>query len=274
MPGRLSSMDPRGVAVDTAGTLWIADTGNHRVLALPPGGALTVVADRLQAPVGLAIGASGAVYVTDAGSNLVLQLTPPPPALTELPTPVTVVNAATLMAGPVAPGSLISVFGSGLTGAQVLFDGLAAPLLMARDTQLNVQVPLTAAGGFEVVTGTVVLLNTTLTIAPSAPGIFTGPGGTGPAIAANQDGTLNSNTNPALLGSLVTFYATGIGNGTVFVWIGGVASQVLFAGDAPGFVGLTQINAQVPAAIASGTVPLVIQAGTAQSQTGVTISVQ
>jgi uncharacterized protein (TIGR03437 family) len=265
---------PRGVAVDAAGNVWIADTGNHRVLALTSSG-LTVIANQLQAPVGLAIsGTSGAVYVADAGSNLVLELSPAPMQLTELPTPIDVVNAATLTAGPVAPGSLISIFGSGLASAQVLFDGQAAQPVMAQDTQINVQVPSTATGAFEVAEAGTALFNTPLTIVPSAPGIFTAAGGIGPAVAANQDGTVNSDTNAASQGSIVTFYATGTGQGAVGVTMAGAAAQVLFAGAAPGFVGVTQINAVVPTGIPSGTVPLLIQSGGVASQSGVTIAVQ
>jgi uncharacterized protein (TIGR03437 family) len=265
---------PRGVAVDAAGNVWISDTGNHRVVALT-GGSLAVVADQLQSPVGLAIDdASGAVYVADALSNLVVRLSPGPAQITELPTPIEVLNAATLLPGPVAPGSLISIFGSGLAGAQVLFDGQVAPLLMAQDTQVNVQVPLTATGLFAVMSGATPLLNTTLSIVPSAPGVFTGPGGTGPVVAANQDGTINSGANAAPRGSAITFYATGVGQAAVGVVMGGAQAQVLFAGDAPGFVGVTQINAVVPSGILAGTVPLLIQAGGAQSQSGATIAVQ
>jgi uncharacterized protein (TIGR03437 family) len=266
---------PRGVAVDATGTLWIADTGNHRVLALPQGGALTVIANQLQSPWSLTVDPTwGTVYVADSSSNLVLMLTPAPLALTEVPTPVTVVNAATLEPGPVAPGSLISIFGAGLGTAQVLFDGQSASLLMSQDTQINAQVPMSATGAIEVLAGKSVLLNTTLIIAGSAPGIFTGPGGTGPVVANNQDGTVNSNTNPAAQGSVISFYATGVGQGTVGAVMGGAPANVLFAGSAPGFVGVSQINAQVPEGIASGAVPLLMTAGGAQSQTGVTIFVQ
>jgi uncharacterized protein (TIGR03437 family) len=267
--------NPRGVAVDSAGNLWIADTGNHRVAVLPPGGALTTVAGQLQAPWSLTVDpGSGSVYVADSGSNLVLLLSPGPTPLTELPTPVTVVNAATLQTGAVAPGSLVSIFGTGLTGAQVLFDGQPATPVMAQDTQINTQVPLSATGAMEVVVGSTVLLNTTLTIVGSAPGIFTGPGGTGPAVMGNQDGSVNSNASPAPQGSIVAFYATGIGQGAVGVTIGGSAANVVFAGDAPGFVGVSQINAQVPVGIASGTVSLLMTASGTPSQTGVTMFVQ
>lgn len=266
---------PRGVAVDLAGNLWIADTGNHRVVVLPPGGVLTEVATQLQAPSSLAIDpSSGAVYVADSASNRILLLSPGPPALTELPTPITIVNAATLQAGPVAAGSLISIFGAGLAGAQVLFDGQPASLLMVQNTQINTQVPPGATGAMQIMAGTSVLLNTTLTIAASAPGIFTGPGGSGPVVAANQDGTTNSNSDPAAQGTIVTFYATGIGPGPVGVSIGGAAASVSFAGDAPGFIGVSQINAQVPSGIASGPVPLLLTTQSAQSQAGVSLFVQ
>ena len=272
-PDQLSS--PHGVATDAAGNLWIADTGHHRVVVLPAGGTLTEIATGLQTPWSLTIDpVSGSVYVADSGSNVVMLLSPGPTSLTELPTPVTILNAATLQPGPVAPGSLISLFGVGLAQAKVLFDSLPVPLLMSTDTQINTQVPITATGLVQVVAGTTVLLNTTLTIAPSAPGIFTGPGGIGPAVAANQDGTVNSNTGPAPQGSVVAFYATGIGQGSVGVMIGGVTASVLFSGDAPGFIGVSQINAQIPTGVTSGTLPLSMTAGGVQSQAGVTIFVQ
>jgi uncharacterized protein (TIGR03437 family) len=273
-PGQLNN--PRGVAVDASGNLWIADTGNHRVVAMPPGGVLTPVASQLQSPAAIAADpSSGAIYVADAGSNLVLLLSPGPAPLTEVPTPVSVVNAATLMPGAVAPGSLISIFGAGLGSAEVLFDGQPVVPLMSSSTQINVEVPLNTAGALEVLAAGSVLFDSSLTIAPSAPGVFTGPGGTGPAVAGNQDGTVNSNINPAAQGSIVTIYATGLGQaGAIGVTIGGVAAGVLFAGDAPGFAGVSQINATVPSGIGSGSLPLLVTAGQAQSQSGVTLFVQ
>jgi uncharacterized protein (TIGR03437 family) len=126
----------------------------------------------------------------------------------------------------------------------------------------------------QVVTGSLVLLNSSLIIAPSAPGIFTGPGGTGPAVASNQDGTVNSNSNPAQQGSLITLYGTGLGQGAVTLSIGGAPASVLYAGDAPGFIGVSQINAQVPTGLSSGNVPVLLNAGGAQSQSGVSVFVQ
>jgi uncharacterized protein (TIGR03437 family) len=58
------------------------------------------------------------------------------------------------------------------------------------------------------------------------------------------------------------------------VTIGGKNAKAQFSGMAPGFVGLWQINAEVPADVTpGGAVPLVITAAGAQSNT-VTIAVQ
>lgn len=127
------------------------------------------------------------------------------------------------------------------------------------------------------------------------PGIFTVlPSGSGPGAVLNQNNSLNLPTNPASRGNVIQIFATGAGvtNPSVVagapassnplvltvaqptVTIGGKAAQVNFSGLAPGFVGLWQINAVVPADVAPGNgVPLVISAG-GQSSNTVTIAVQ
>ena len=58
------------------------------------------------------------------------------------------------------------------------------------------------------------------------------------------------------------------------VTIGGINARLLFSGAAPGWVGLWQINVQVPQEVAPGSaVPLVISAGGVSSNT-VTIAVE
>lgn len=109
------------------------------------------------------------------------------------------------------------------------------------------------------------------------PGLFTTASGTGQAAAVNEDGTLNSESNPAARGSIVLIYATGQGNApsSVSLKIGQYIAELLFAGPAPGFPGLMQINARVPGGFLSpGVQTVVLSVGNAVSQDGVTIAVR
>jgi uncharacterized protein (TIGR03437 family) len=65
-----------------------------------------------------------------------------------------------------------------------------------------------------------------------------------------------------------------VGQCPVNATVGGVVGNVVFAGDAPGFVGVSQINVQVPVGIVPGAVDLSITAGGVQSQAGVSLFVQ
>lgn len=125
-------------------------------------------------------------------------------------------------------------------------------------------------------------------------GIFTtSPFGAGQAAAANADGTLNVPDNPAERGKLIALYATGLGQtnppGTdglmvkgllqttaaVKVTIGGRNANVLFSGDAPGFVGLSQINVIVSQEVTPGfAVPVSVVAGGNASAQMVSIAVK
>jgi uncharacterized protein (TIGR03437 family) len=117
-------------------------------------------------------------------------------------------------------------------------------------------------------------------LVPSAPALFTSA--TGAAVAQNQDNSLHSPQNPAAAGSVITVYATGLGAvsnqpatgaaasstqlspavARVTATVNGVAAPVLFAGLTPGFIGLAQVNIQIPSSIAPGIYPLVVTAGT------------
>jgi uncharacterized protein (TIGR03437 family) len=141
-------------------------------------------------------------------------------------------NAATFESGNVAPGEMISIFGAGLGpavaqtftldskggiastlgGVQVTFDGTPAPLLYVQDTQINAITTWELAG--KSTTEMCVIYNgnkdcVTPAVGAAAPGVFAT--GQGQAIAVNQDGTLNSNSNPAGFGSIVSLYLTGLG---------------------------------------------------------------
>jgi uncharacterized protein (TIGR03437 family) len=72
-------------------------------------------------------------------------------------------------------------------------------------------------------------------------------------------------------------YATGQGQdqSPVSLTIGGYTAALVYAGPAPGFDGLMQINAQIPGGfLAPGVSPVVLSIGTAASQDGVTIAVK
>jgi uncharacterized protein (TIGR03437 family) len=56
----------------------------------------------------------------------------------------------------------------------------------------------------------------------------------------------------------------------VSLTIGGVRADLFYAGAAPGFVGLLQINARVPAGL-SGRTPVVLTVGSRSSRSGVGI---
>ncbi|HWP83841.1 MAG TPA: PQQ-dependent sugar dehydrogenase, partial [Terriglobia bacterium] len=228
------------------------------------------------------------------------------------------VNAASFLSGPVAPGQLVSIFGTGLgpnqgagtqldgsgrisrllAGTRVWFDEIAAPLLFARWDQINAQVPYGIAGRSSVTVQVeyqgMFSNPVSMAVAPAAPGLFTQAGGAGPGTILNEDHSLNSAANPAARGSLVVLFATGEGQRNpagedgklaeppypvpllpVSVTIGGLPAAIEFVGAAPGFAGLLQINARVPAATAPGNaVPVAVQIGGASSQPGVTLAVQ
>jgi uncharacterized protein (TIGR03437 family) len=115
----------------------------------------------------------------------------------------------------------------------------------------------------------------TVPVLPSRPGIFSLDGsGQGLLTIANEDGSVNSPSNPAARGSIITMYATGGGERDPAVADGQILSdvlpstslpiylafdngdqisgtsacgQVLYAGGASGSVaGLLQLNVRVP----------------------------
>lgn len=164
-----------------------------------------------------------------------------------------VVNGATFQSGPVAPGELVSIFGSAigpppaayltltnprlvansLQGVQVFFDGVPAPLLYASSGQVNAVVPYAVAGQATTqlqLDYLGVLSNSiTLPVAATAPGIFssTGSGQGQGAILNARDGTVNSVLNPAARGDWVSIFATGAGVTTPASIDGFVASAPL-----------------------------------------------
>jgi uncharacterized protein (TIGR03437 family) len=167
-----------------------------------------------------------------------------------------VTNAASYSTGSVAPGEIVTIFGTNLD-PKVTFDNIPATLVYSSATQVSVTVP------YSITAPTTILRSgssapVTLPVAPSAPGIF----------AAVAD--------PANAGTL-TLYATGCGALTndalprcalpVYVSVNGQPADVLYAGVAPGLVeGANQINLRLPDGIGPGALHIVLQAGDAASK--------
>jgi uncharacterized protein (TIGR03437 family) len=296
---------PQGVAVDSAGNVYIADTGNNRVRMVAPNGVITTVAGTGAAGVsgdgGLAINAlvgnpvgvatdsvgnnvyiadgsasvrklfpSGIIttiagsgtrgYSGDGGSATNARLNGPSAVATDnqggglyvadtlnnavrslqLLSRGTSVNAVTSgasnLSGPVAPGEVIVIWGSGLGpatlvqyqadangllpnslgGTSVFVNGVLAPMVYASANQVAAVVPFGINGSLSqlyVQSQNITSIPFNLSVASQIPGIFTLNGsGTGQAAAINnKDGSINGAAHPAKVGDYVQLYITGAG---------------------------------------------------------------
>lgn len=148
-----------------------------------------------------------------------------------------VVNGASFQSGQIAPGELITIFGSALGptspvglqlapggqsvttslgGTQVLFDGVPAPLTYASATQVNAIVPFELSNNvvstqLQVSVQGVLSSPVTEFLASSSPAIFAASGGSGQGAVLNQDNSPNSASNPAAMGSVLQVFITGAG---------------------------------------------------------------
>jgi uncharacterized protein (TIGR03437 family) len=171
-----------------------------------------------------------------------------------------VVNGATFTPG-IAPGGLVSIFGTGLAGpgvtTSVEFDGMPAQVLSASPFQVNAVVPDTVGAGSRTVRvrsayGTA---QQTVVVADVAPAIFlVGNPPTGAVL--NQDWSWNGPTSPLVRGQTLIIYATGLGvlqSGAgypvpvlpVSAVVNGVEMPVSFAGLV--YSGVYQVNVAMPA---------------------------
>ncbi len=212
------------------------------------------------------------------------------------------VNAATFQQNALVPGSLVTLFGLDLNGATVQFGGIPAPILYASSPQLNLQVPWELQG-MPIVPVTVTVTGNSISselesvaVGQNDPGIFSlgAPQG-GQGAIENVAGAVVDSNSPAHAGDYILIFATGLGmvtnqpaTGAVALaaphlsylisypsaTIGGVSAPVSFAGLSPGYIGLYQVNVQVPEGVTAGdAVPVVLSFGATVSNS-VTISVR
>jgi uncharacterized protein (TIGR03437 family) len=185
-------------------------------------------------PAGIAVGHDGSIYVVDSyyGSARILNPAgpPSPPSIS----PGGVLNAASLTAGPVAPGSIATVFGSlGLNSPsqasgvplpktlsgfsiQLQSGAVSVPLFYASASQANVQIPWEVLGQSAVPATAVLNGNSgpaqTLKLATFAPAIFATNGqGTGQGAITDSSYRLVDSLNPATQGDVIQIYCTGLG---------------------------------------------------------------
>ncbi len=212
-----------------------------------------------------------------------------------VPVVTAVVNAASFASG-IAAGAIETIMGlnfSGgqsaeshypwsttLAGARVLLNGSPLALLYASDTQINFYVPQNAALGagiLSVVTPSAVQADIAVNVVSLQPGIFPG--------AVLHAGTAVSAVTTAVhAGDYIEIYCTGLGptqtagnfQQTVFtptVFLGAVPLQPVYSGLAPGYVGLYQVDVQVPAGLAPGAQSLILEVNLQHSNT-ISVTVQ
>jgi len=178
-----------------------------------------------------------------------------------------------------------------LGGVTVTVDGVPAPLFFVSPGQINIQTPFGVQGP----TATIAVSSSgstsnavTVPVANSSPAVFSAQQtGYGPGIVTHADFSLVTEQNPAAPGEVVIVFLTGGGpvsptfadgaagpvnplslmtDPELEVRFAGEVSAISFAGAAPGFVGLYQINVQVPEVIFTGpAVPLAIRTSNAFS---------
>ncbi len=278
----------KSIAVDAAGDVWVTGTtastnfpnaqgssqGSDFLVELNPAGAALPFGARYpNGTVSQAVALDTTTFIHTAGaSGIVSEIASTAPPAMKI---FGIANAAGgPLAGRVAPAEVISIYGphigpstpaapagrvsaypTTLAGVQVMIGGILAPLLYVSDGQINAVVPMElttqSASTIQIVNGSTTTPVYPLWIDTSDSAVFRG--------VVNQNGSLNSETNPAKLGSAVSFYATGWQTSFAPLLDGQVATQannvcpgatcqasqgtIIYGGTAPGIVaGVTQFN--------------------------------
>jgi uncharacterized protein (TIGR03437 family) len=176
---------------------------------------------------GVALDKAGNIYATDSVNGTIRRTQPIAVSF--------VSNAASNLQGPVAPGEIVVLSGSGLgppqlvssaldiqgfygvlsSGTNVLFNGIPAPLIYTSTGQVAAIVPYSVRAGTAMVSVNYYGQSSnsiSVPVALSEPGIFTlDSTGKGQAAAVNQDGSFNGADHPAKSGDVILIFVTGEG---------------------------------------------------------------
>ncbi len=291
------------IAVDKLGNSWVSGTvssllpgfpdangwtapGNDFLVELNPSASALSYSARFPtgtASQSVAVDAAGTVHL--AGTIGILSTFTP--GIAPVPRVFGIANAAYgPLSGRIVPGELISIYGphigpatpassfgpapKSLGGVQVTIGGLPAPLLYVSDSQIDAivpfELPTVAPAEVSVTNNGAALLAFPVYAITADPEVFRNADGS--TAALNQDGSVNSASNPAKAGSVVSIWATGLPAPYALGPDGAIASSALntcncdivpptynppqvlvtYAGNAPGmFFGIAQINFVVPA---------------------------
>jgi uncharacterized protein (TIGR03437 family) len=253
------SVQAENFALDSSGAIYYSNYNNSTVVKLYPNGTSLWIggdgqpgysgdggagtAAQLNAPYGIALDATGNLYVADSANAVIRELSPAAMSINAVANSASNLGfvgvasgAAGSAAAPIAPGEIVTLFGSGLgpakltqnaprngvfgtslAGVTVSFNGVLAPIIYVSSSQVAVVAPYAIDGsdsayvavGYNGQTS----VGASVPVAATAPGVFTANStGIGQAAAVNSDGTLNGAAHPVPLGGFISLYVTGEGN--------------------------------------------------------------
>jgi uncharacterized protein (TIGR03437 family) len=250
------------------------------------------------------VGLANGVY----NATLILQAVNAIPQSIEVPVVFEVGASSTVTIGGIsngasfqpafAPGMILSVFGTRLApstqlaatlplpltmaGVSATVNGIPAPLYYVSSGQLNIQIPYETGSGPAVlgVDNNGQVASYIFTVAPTAPGIFTGSSGALLPFVSGKPGdtvtlfitgdgdvlpTLATGASPFLLTPLALLPQPRL---PLSVTVGGVTAAITFGGIPPGVAGVTQVNFVIPENVSAGAQPVVVTAGSIASSPG------